>query len=105
LIFDPKTVNLSQVPFQVSREQVRKEKNNMSLKTEGMSKRGLASATIEVRERVARAGGNAPHTKRGLQAASPEVREAIARKGGLARGEQRRSKNAEDSARVPVRVA
>ncbi|HZW55156.1 MAG TPA: hypothetical protein VFF30_02610 [Nitrososphaerales archaeon] len=54
------------------------------------SKRGLASASDETRERVARAGGEAPHEKRGLQAASSETRQAVARKGGLARGEQRR---------------
>lgn len=54
------------------------------------SKRGLASASEETRERVARAGGEAPHEKRGLQAASSETRQAVARKGGLARGEQRR---------------
>ncbi|MGI0084667.1 MAG: hypothetical protein ACREBQ_06255 [Nitrososphaerales archaeon] len=54
------------------------------------NKRGLASASEETRERVAKAGGEAPHSKRGLQAASAETREAVARKGGLARGEQRR---------------
>jgi hypothetical protein len=57
---------------------------------ERMNKRGLASASGETRERVARAGGEAPHDKRGLQAASSETRQAVARKGGLARGEQRR---------------
>jgi hypothetical protein len=54
------------------------------------SKRGLASASDDTRERVARAGGEAPHKKRGLQAASSETRRSVARKGGLARGEQRR---------------
>lgn len=54
------------------------------------SKRGLASASEETRERVARAGGNAPHEMRGLQAAPQEVRTTVAVKGGLARGEQRR---------------
>jgi len=53
-------------------------------------KRGLASATSETRERVAKAGGEAPHQKRGLQAADSDTRKAVARKGGLARGEQRR---------------
>ena len=57
---------------------------------EQTSKRGLASASDETRERVARAGGEAPHERRGLQAASSETRQAVARKGGLARGEQRR---------------
>jgi len=54
------------------------------------NKRGLASASSETRERVAKAGGEAPHQKRGLQAAASETRQAVARKGGLARGEQRR---------------
>jgi hypothetical protein len=54
------------------------------------NKRGLASASNETRERVARAGGEAPHEKRGLQAADTETRQTVARKGGLARGEQRR---------------
>ena len=57
---------------------------------ERINKRGLASASGETRERVARAGGEAPHQRRGLQAASSETRQAVARKGGLARGEQRR---------------
>lgn len=54
------------------------------------NKRGLASASNETRERVAKAGGEAPHERRGLQAANAETRLAVARKGGLARGEQRR---------------
>jgi len=53
-------------------------------------KRGLASASSETRERVAKAGGEAPHQQRGLQAANSDTRKAVARKGGLARGEQRR---------------
>ena len=57
---------------------------------ERINKRGLASASEETRERVAKAGGEAPHEKRGLQAASSETRQSVARKGGLARGEQRR---------------
>jgi hypothetical protein len=57
---------------------------------EPTSKRGLSSASDETRERVARAGGEAPHEKRGLQTASLETRHSVAKKGGLARGEQRR---------------
>lgn len=57
---------------------------------ESDNKRGLASASEETRERVAKSGGVAPHSKRGLQAASAETRQSVARKGGLARGEQRR---------------
>jgi hypothetical protein len=61
-------------------------------------KRGLASASSETRERVAKAGGEAPHQKRGLQAADSDTRRAVARKGGLARGEQRRkAKQVKDS--------
>jgi hypothetical protein len=62
----------------------------MASQQQQQSKRGLASASEETRERVARAGGEAPHEKRGLQAASSETRQNVARKGGLARGEQRR---------------
>jgi hypothetical protein len=62
----------------------------VSLTQEMAHKRGLASASDETRERVAKAGGDAPHDKRGLQAASEEIRKAVAKKGGLARGEQRR---------------
>jgi hypothetical protein len=57
---------------------------------DNINKRGLASASTETRERVAKAGGEARHLKRGLQAATSETRQAVARKGGLARGEQRR---------------
>ncbi|MDH2901842.1 MAG: hypothetical protein PXY39_12815 [archaeon] len=64
---------------------------------ERLNKRGLASASGETRERVARAGGEAPHERRGLQAASSETRQAVARKGGLARGEQRRKVRQERS--------
>lgn len=60
-------------------------------------KRGLACSTVEVRERVARAGGQSPHKTRGLEAASYETRMAIARKGGIARAQQRR-RNAEKRA-------
>jgi hypothetical protein len=66
-----------------------------------VNKRGLASASSETRERVAKAGGEAPHQKRGLQAAASETRQAVARKGGLARGEQRRkAKLAKEAAAV-----
>jgi hypothetical protein len=65
---------------------------------EEINKRGLASASVETRERVAKAGGEAPHEKRGLQAATSETRLSVARKGGLARGEQRRkAKEARES--------
>ena len=46
------------------------------------SNRGLASADEETRERVARAGGEAPHEERGLQAADEETRKRVAREGG-----------------------
>ena len=46
------------------------------------SNRGLASADKETRERVARAGGEAPHDERGLQAADEETRKRVAREGG-----------------------
>lgn len=75
----------------------------MSQQSERMNKRGLASAPMEVRKRVARAGGFAPHTKRGLQATSLEKRQAIARKGGFARGEQlRKIKIRENVLEIPV---
>ncbi|WP_164913720.1 DUF2795 domain-containing protein, partial [Methanoculleus taiwanensis] len=38
---------------------------------------GLAAADEETRERVARAGGEAPHETRGLQAADEETRERV----------------------------
>ena len=47
-------------------------------------KRGLASADEETRERVARAGGEAPHDERGLQAADEKTKERVAREGGKA---------------------
>ncbi len=52
------------------------DKNNKN------SNRGLASADEETRERVARAGGEAPHDERGLQAADEETRKRVAREGG-----------------------
>lgn len=51
-------------------------------KNEKNSNRGLASADQETRERVARAGGEAPHDERGLQAADEETRKRVAREGG-----------------------
>ena len=71
-------------------------------KQEQVSKRGLASASEDTRERVAKAGGEAPHKKRGLQAASYETRKSVARKGGLARGEQRRRNSFQKTASLSV---
>jgi hypothetical protein len=65
-----------------------------------VSKRGLASASEETRERVAKSGGAAPHEVRGLQGSTPELRKAVARKGGLARGAQRRRIKQETENRV-----
>ena len=48
------------------------------------SNRGLASADEKTRERVARAGGKAPHEERGLQATDDATRERVARQGGKA---------------------
>jgi general stress protein YciG len=53
-----------------------------SNKNDKNSNRGLASADEETRERVARAGGEAPHDERGLQAADEETRKRVAREGG-----------------------
>ena len=53
-------------------------------KNDKNSNRGLASADEETRERVARAGGEAPHEERGLQAADEETRKRVAREGGKA---------------------
>ena len=53
-----------------------------SNKNDKNSTRGLASADEETRERVARAGGEAPHDERGLQAADEETRKRVAREGG-----------------------
>ena len=53
-----------------------------SNKNDKNSNRGLASADEETRERVARAGGDAPHDERGLQAADEETRKRVAREGG-----------------------
>ena len=46
--------------------------------------RGLASADEETKERVARAGGEAPHDERGLQVTDEEIRKRVAREGGKA---------------------
>jgi len=48
------------------------------------SKRGLASATGNTRERVAKQGGTAPHHTRGLAAADAITRSRVARAGGSA---------------------
>ena len=53
-----------------------------SNKNDKNSNRGLASADEETRERVARAGAEAPHDERGLQAADEETRKRVAREGG-----------------------
>ena len=52
-------------------------------------RRGLASASEETRQRVARKGGVAPHQKRGLAAASIETRARVAKQGGRARAQDR----------------
>lgn len=56
---------------------------------EGHARRGLASASEETRQRVARKGGIAPHQKRGLAAANPETRLKVAKAGGEARASDR----------------
>lgn len=53
-------------------------------KNDKNSNRGLASADEETRERVARAGGEAPHDERGLQTSDEETRKRVAREGGKA---------------------
>jgi hypothetical protein len=50
------------------------------------SKRGLASADKQTRERVAQLGGKAPHNKRGLQAADQKTRVMVAQMGGRSHG-------------------
>lgn len=50
----------------------------------GKSKRGLASADSETRQRVGQKGGMAYHKVRGLQAASSETRKRVAQLGGRA---------------------
>jgi hypothetical protein len=42
----------------------------------------LASSDEEAKERVARAGGEAPHDERGLQAVDEKTKERVAREGG-----------------------
>ena len=69
------------------------------------ARRGLACATPEVRERVARTGGQSPHKKRGLEAASRETRQAIARKGGIARAEQRKRNTERKLEEIPFSEA
>ena len=55
----------------------------------GRGRMGLASASEETRQRVARKGGVAPHQKRGLAAANPETRLRVAKAGGEARAQDR----------------
>jgi general stress protein YciG len=55
----------------------------------GRARRGLASASEETRQRVARKGGIAPHQKRGLAAANTETRMRVAKAGGEARAQDR----------------
>ena len=55
----------------------------------GHARRGLASASEETRQRVARKGGIAPHNKRGLAAANPDTRLRVAKAGGEARANDR----------------
>ena len=55
----------------------------------GRARRGLASASEETRQRVARKGGIAPHQKRGLAAANPETRQRVAKAGGEARAQDK----------------
>ena len=57
----------------------------MSKNTDGdNSNRGLASADQATRERVASAGGSAPHETRGLQGADQETRQRVASEDGKA---------------------
>ncbi|MDQ4073803.1 MAG: hypothetical protein M3162_05790 [Thermoproteota archaeon] len=58
--------------------------NDNKGKKDNNENRGLASADEKTRERVARAGGEAPHDERGLQAADEETRQRVAREGGKA---------------------
>lgn len=69
------------------------------------SKRGLASASEETRERVARAGGEAAHDERGLQAADEETRERVASAGGSAPHEERGLQAADEETRERVAKA
>jgi general stress protein YciG len=55
----------------------------------GRARRGLASASEETRQRVARKGGIAPHQKRGLAAANSDTRMRVAKAGGEARAQDR----------------
>lgn len=64
--------------------------------------RGLASADKATRQRVAQAGGQAPHRKRGLQAADPETRERVARAGGAAPHAKRGLQAADEMTRERV---
>lgn len=55
-------------------------------------RRGLASASEEVRQRVAQMGGYALHQIRGLQAAPAETRIRVSKIGGHVSGEIRRAR-------------
>jgi general stress protein YciG len=55
----------------------------------GHVRRGLASASEETRQRVARKGGIAPHQKRGLAAANSDTRMRVAKAGGEARAQDK----------------
>ena len=55
-------------------------------------RRGLASASEEVRRRVAQMGGYAIHEIRGLQAAPAETRSRVSKIGGHVSGEIRRAR-------------
>ncbi|MDD3857662.1 MAG: hypothetical protein PHP43_06385 [Methanoculleus sp.] len=57
-----------------------------------MRKRGLASADEATRQRVASAGGRAPHGARGLQGADEETRKRVALTGGRSPHEKRGSR-------------
>ncbi len=63
---------------------------------------GLQAADEETRERVARAGGEAPHEVRGLQASDEETRERVAHAGGVAPHEKRGLQAASEETRERV---
>ena len=48
-------------------------------------KKGLAVASVQTREMVARLGGQAVHSTRGLETVDPTIRSKIASLGGKAR--------------------
>jgi hypothetical protein len=77
----------------------------MAERSEKQSGRGLALASEETKERVAKAGGQAPHEKRGLQAASEEIKERVAKAGGQAPHEKRGLQAASEETRERVAKA